>query len=225
MTRFLVLGATGRSGAAVLAELPPDAGVVAALRAPDDADRLPRARASVSTAVVDLDDLDSVRRAADGVEVIVNAVRLRGDIPRRALVDLHDRLVSAADAQAWIVTVGGAGSLHLPDGARFWRHPAFPERTLPRGIAHAHLRDHLESGRAGARWAYLIPPPAFDPDGPRTGHVETEGPSADESGFTGSQVSYADFAVATARAAVQRWAGTTLVGRHHPRPTPGARRP
>lgn len=213
MTRFLVLGATGRTGAAVLAEFPSGTGVDAALRSSNDADRLPTARADVRTVVVDIDDAGGVRRAADGVDGIVNAIRLRGDIPPRALVELHDRLVGATDPDTWIVTVGGAGSLRLPDGGRFWEHAAFPERTLPRGIAHAHLRDHLESGRAGSRWAYLIPPPAYAPDGPRTGRFRADPPSADETAFTRREISYADFAVATARAAEQRWEGTFLIGR------------
>ena len=84
--------------------------------------------------------------------------------------------------------------------------------TLPRGVAHARLRDHLESGAAGAHWTYLIPPPAFDPDGSRTARVGTTGPSADKSVFaaTGS-ISYADFAISAAHRATSPTAGTLLV--------------
>ncbi|QVQ52322.1 NAD(P)H-binding protein [Spiractinospora alimapuensis] len=169
MTSVLVLGATGRSGAAVIAELPPSVRVVAALRSPRDATRPPTVPAPVEAVVLDLTDPTSVRAAARGIDVVVNAVRLREDIPPAALVDLHESLRSAAPNDPGIVTVGGAGSLHLPDGTRFWRHPSFPPPTLPRGIAHAQLRDHLESGAAGAGWVYLIPPPTFVPDGPRLG--------------------------------------------------------
>lgn len=213
MTRVLVLGATGRAGSAVLTELPTSSNVVAALRSPSDTDRLPAAAsARVETTVVDITDPGSLRQAAGDVDVIVNAIRLRGDIPPAALVDLHDRLVSATAAHTWIVTVGGAGALRLLGGKRFSEHPAFPGKTLPRGIAHARLRDHLESGQTGTRWTYLIPPPAFDPDGLRTGRFHAGAPSSDETAFTRKSISYDDFAVATARAALEQWEGTFLIG-------------
>lgn len=211
MTRVLVLGATGRAGSAIITELPADSEVTAALRSGTDTDRLPERAQGPAARVVDIDDPASIRAAAHDVEVIVNAIRLRGDIAPDALVRLHD-CVQAAAPDAWIVTVGGAGSLHLPGGRRFWEHPSFPARTLPRGIAHARLRDHLASGAAGERWTYLIPPPAFDPEGPRTGHVATTRPSADETAFaTSGAISYADFAVAAAHRATSPTAGTLLI--------------
>lgn len=211
MTRVLVLGATGRTGSAIITELPTSSEITAALRVASDADRLPERSQRLAPRVVDIDDVTSIRAAAHDVEAIVNAIRLREDIAADALVHLHDR-IGAAAPDAWIVTVGGAGSLHLPGGRRFWEHPRFPARTLPRGIAHAHLRDHLESGAAGERWTYLIPPPAFDPDGPRTARFGTTEPSADESVFAATgAISYADFAIAAARRAVYREPGTLLI--------------
>lgn len=131
---------------------------------------------------------------------------------RTALIDLHHRILDATPApeNTLIVTIGGAGALHLPEGMRFWQHPAFPTRTLPRGRAHAHLRDHLETGQAGSRWAYLIPPPAFDPDGPATGRYQTWKPGEDETAFTRSAISYDDYALAVADASVNGWTGTHL---------------
>ncbi|HLS62275.1 MAG TPA: NAD(P)H-binding protein [Ruania sp.] len=211
MTRVLVLGATGRTGSAIITEFSADCEVIAAVRTRTDSDRLPRGAQELATRVVDIGDPASIRTAADDVEVVVNAIRLREDIDPDALVRLHEGIQAAAP-DAWTVTVGGAGSLHLPGGRRFWEHPGFPPRTLPRGIAHARLRDHLESGAAGARWTYLIPPPAFDPDGPRTACVSTTGPSADESVFaaTGS-ISYADFAISAAHQATSPTPGTLLI--------------
>lgn len=51
---------------------------------------------------------------------------------------------------------------------------------------------------AGQGWAYLIPPPAYDPAGPATGRVVEWAPSADESAFLRRAVSYADFGAAVA---------------------------
>lgn len=190
--RVLVLGATGRTGSAVVRELAGRTEIIAGTRE-----------------TVDIFSITGLRAAAD-VDLVVNAVRLRGDIDPDALVSLHDRITAATSART--VTVGGAGSLRMPDGSRFWEDARFPTKTLPRGIAHARLRDHLESGNCGSRWAYLIPPPTFLPDGPRTGRYRALSPATDESGFTGEQVSYADFGVALADAVTDGWCGTQLVG-------------
>ena len=215
MSRVLLLGATGRAGALVLASLAAEARVIAAVRRPGDVARLPSARAHHRHALIDLDDPASLRRAAaSGVDVVVNAIRLRGDIPPRALVDLHARITdtvrSPDGGPVRTVTIGGAGALRLPDGSRFWRHPAFPRRTVPRGRAHALLRDRLESS-FDPLWTYLIPPPAFDPAGPCTGAYARRAPGVDEHLFTGAAVGYADFAHAVADAVTERWTGVHLV--------------
>lgn len=213
MTDVLVLGATGRAGSAILTHLPANLRVTAALRRPGDDERLPVTGHSTRTLVVDITDTASIRHAAD-VDVIVNAIRLREDIAPTDLIALHRRLLNATggpDAGPSIVTVGGAGALHLPDGTRFWQHSVFPERTLPRGRAHAQLRDHLESGLAGTRWAFLIPPPAFDPNGRATGTYATWAPPTDEASHIHRSISYTDYAAAVADATTHRWTGTHLV--------------
>ena len=215
MTRVVVLGATGRSGSAVLRQLPAHVRITAALRRAEDLSRLPALDREVAGAVVDIEDPESLRRSVAGTDVVVNAVRLREDIDPSALVALHDRIAEAAQSPtghtALIVTVGGAGALRMSDGTRFWQAPTFPRRTLPRGRAHARLRDHLESGQSGTSWVYLIPPPAFDPDGARTGEYRTWPSTADESAFCGRSIGYTDFAKAVCEAVSERWTGTRLV--------------
>ncbi|WP_145942874.1 NAD(P)-dependent oxidoreductase [Corynebacterium glyciniphilum] len=215
MTSILVLGATGRTGSAVLSNLPPDVTTIVALRAPEDGARLPALKKPPARVRVDINDEISLRNALDTVEVVVNAIRLRGNIPTDGLVTLHDRIL-AAGRQARgkaprIVTVGGAGALRLPGGHRFWESPTFPHTTLPRGRAHAALRDHLETAHTGGEWAYLIPPPTYDPDGAATGRWERSVPGPDESAFTRRAVSYADFGAAVADAATDNLNGTRLI--------------
>ena len=182
MKRVLVLGATGRSGSAVISHLSGRVEIVAGLRTKVDRSRLPGDACIAGTALVDLASIASLQRAMRDMDAVVNAIRLREDIPATALVDLHRLILNAApDAHPpLIVTVGGAGSLHLPGQHRFWQSSAFPARTLPRGRAHAELRDHLEAGYAGRHWAYLIPPPAFVPEGRATGGYRVWRPSEDE---------------------------------------------
>ena len=218
MTRILILGATGRTGAAILQALPADAEVTAALRDRADTGRLAKTAASLDTAVVGLTSTTSLRQAMDGVAVVVNAIRLREDIAPTELIDLHERLLAAVETRGRacrVVTVGGAGALRLPGGERFWQSPAFPRATLPRGHAHAALRDHLEAGNAGDTWAYLIPPPAYVPDGPATGRREIVPPALDETAFTDRAISYADFGAAVVEAVVNAGRGTQLIAWQH----------
>lgn len=211
MRRALVLGATGRSGGLILTRLSGSVETVAGVRNPRDAARLPEVARDTAVTVVDLDDESTLRSAAAGAEVVVNAVRLREDIPDDALIHLHERIRAAAGPSVRIVTVGGAGALRLPNGERFWQSPGFPEPTLPRGRAHAALRDHVERGGDEGPWTYLIPPPVFDPDGPATSRYQTASPSEDESWFTHCAISYADYASAVSDAVVNGDVGTFLV--------------
>lgn len=57
----------------------------------------------------------------------------------------------------------------------------------------------------------MIPPPAFDPAGPRTGAYGRRSPGTDEHLFTEAAIGYADFAQAVADAVTEGWAGTHLI--------------
>lgn len=211
-TRILLLGATGRTGTALLRHRPENARLYAGVRVDGGAGARPAPAGADGVRPVELEDPHRMRGALEGIDVVVNAIRLRGDIPRTALVELHDRIVGAWDSSAdpLVVHVGGAGALRLGDGRRFWQDPAFPRVTLPRGIAHAALRDHLESGTA-QRWAYLIPPPDYRPDEGLSGTYRCYPPSTDERAFLGRAVGYQDFSLALADAVTGRWTGTHLI--------------
>lgn len=215
MTHVLILGATGRTGAAILKALPTDAKATAALRNPGDVNRLAATAASIDHIVLDIADPGSLRRALQGANVVVNTIRLREDIAASELITLHERIVATCDSSPdgvpRIVTVGGAGALRLPGGQRFWETSAFPQATLPRGRAHSALRDHLEAGNAGEAWTYLIPPPAYDPDGPVTGQWERVATGADETTFTTRAISYTDFGAAVAEISTGEETGTQLI--------------
>lgn len=213
MTDVLLLGATGRTGNALFNHRPASARVYAGLRLRDGVQPHPIPENADGTRAIDLDDPTRMRKALTGIDIVVNGIRLREDIPATALVNLHDRLVEAGDdtKAPLIIHVGGAGALHMGDGRRFWQDPAFPTETLPRGIAHAALRDYLESDAASKPWAYLIPPPSYQPEGEFTGTYRRWSPTSDERPFVPTRISYEDFALALAEAIREGWTGTHLI--------------
>ncbi|MBO1005023.1 NAD(P)-dependent oxidoreductase [Pseudogracilibacillus auburnensis] len=214
MTRLLLLGATGRTGNSILRQLSEHEHiqVTAAIRDVSDSSRLPKTKRPIHTTIVDIDDILSLRKATSEADIIVNAIRLRGNIPRAALVTLDKRIRESVEdiERRLIITVGGAGSLHTLYGQRFWQDSTFPKRTLPRGIAHAELRDYLEE-LPQASWAYLIPPPAYIPDGLRVGTYKRWKASNDEREFLKKSISYEDFATAVCDAVRERWQGVHLI--------------
>lgn len=95
MKRVLVLGATGRSGSAVISHLSGRVEIVAGLRTDVDRSRLPGDAGITGTALVDLASIATLQRAIRGMNVVVNAIRLREDIPATALVALHHLILDA----------------------------------------------------------------------------------------------------------------------------------
>ena len=199
MIDVLLLGATGRTGTALLRHRPRNARLHLGVRirggtrpssVPDGDD----------VRAIDLTDPVLMRAALSGIDVVVNAIRLPGEIPATALIDLHERIATARDERegSLIIHVGGAGSLHLGDGRRFWQDPDFP----------------LESGggsRGSSNWAYLIPPPVYVPEGRFTGAYRRLAPSDDERALLRSTISYEDFSLALADAIHKHWSGTHLI--------------
>ena len=216
MIDVLLLGATGRTGTALLRHRPRNARLHLGVRirggtrpssVPDGDD----------VRAIDLTDPVLMRAALSGIDVVVNAIRLPGEIPATALIDLHERIATARDERReeregpLIIHVGGAGSLHLGEGRRFGQYPAFPAVNLPRAVPNPALRDHLESGTTSSNWAYLIPPPGYVPEGRFTGAYRRLAPSDDERALLRSTISYEDFSLALADAIHEHWSGTHLI--------------
>lgn len=237
MKKVLVLGATGRTGHLVIEELSLKSNiqVVAALRKSEDILRLPKIKKTIESVIVDTESIESLKASMEDIDVIVHAIRLRGDISSDALVELDQRIRKAIfDRQPIpMVIVGGAGSLIRKDGSRFWQDYRFSQATLPRGIAHEKLRNHLEKQTFKDSWTYLIPPPAYIPDGEKLGGYQKYCPIPEEQDFTGEAmalqspdeksvalseeefltktISYADFVLAIVDAIENNWKGVYLI--------------
>lgn len=220
MTRITVLGATGRSGRAAIAELDKlGAQVHAIVRAPGDEKRLPALSEHLTVAVADTAHPSSLVDALAGATTIINAIRLRGDaIDVGAVMELHTAILEASNPSSpHVITVGGAGTLLMPGGERFVNTPGsrFLAPTASRARAHIRLREALEAGAFPGTWAYLIPPPLFDPNGSRSGQYVRLPAGHREHEHTQHQISYADFGIALAHAATERWEGTWLITDPH----------
>lgn len=214
MRKITILGATGRSGSKIFQELLKyeDIQITVALRKESDASRLPVSDKLIRTVVVDIFNLDSLKIALQDVDVLINAIRLREDILADELVLLDKRMRKVIQKDCLIVTIGGAGTLQMENGSLFWESSNFPTKTLPRGRANAKLRDYLLQLPLESHWTYLIPPPAFDPDGARLGTYQKWEPGAFEQEFLKKKISYADFALAVSDAAYSEWSGIYLIG-------------
>lgn len=120
----MLLWATGRTGNAVLRQLSEfeNITITPAIRHNGDISKLPKTKRSFQTQIVNIDSISSHCTALEKVDIIINAIRLRGNICPDALVDLDKRIRSAANFYnrvPFIITVGGAGSLNMHNGRYF----------------------------------------------------------------------------------------------------------
>ncbi|GAA1753846.1 NAD(P)-dependent oxidoreductase [Kocuria aegyptia] len=197
MVNIAVLGATGTIGSRIVTEaLERGHTVTAVLRDPaklTDAD--PRLKVTTG----DVLDPASVSAVAQGQDVVVSAVG-GGDGPghlatitlaARALVE---GLRTLGEQAPRLVVVGGAGSLHTPDGGQVWDTPGLPEALLQ--IMHAH-GDALEYYRTvtDVDWTNLSPAAQIAP-GERTGNYRTAAEELITNEAGDSAISAEDYAVA-----------------------------
>src|SRR5690554_4950583 len=109
MKKVLVLGATGRTGNAIIRQLKSDKPmeIVAAVRDKTDVARLPEASLPLQTTIVDIESILSLRYAISQSDIIINAIRLRGNISPNALIELDRRISQAMgdEKQPVILTV------------------------------------------------------------------------------------------------------------------------
>ncbi|HWN34665.1 MAG TPA: NAD(P)H-binding protein [Pseudonocardia sp.] len=193
----VLLGATGKVGGPILAELL-DRGhrVTAVVR---EASRLPAESAALAHRVGDVFDPGVLDAALPGADAVVCAVALRDPAQRERTPELLLRTVSAAAARARVrlLTMGGAGSLRTEGGVDLVDTPGFPEVAKPESLGfRAALHELLERAPAGLDWTMLSPPASIEVAGPRTGRYRTADDTllTDEDGA--SRISAADLAAA-----------------------------
>lgn len=192
--KIALIGASGFVGGAILKEaVRRGHSVTALVRNPDKVEALP----GVTARRADAFDAAALAPALAGHDVAVSAFNGGWGDP-----DIYDKhldgskaiIAAAKTAGLRLIVVGGAGSLHAPDGSQFVDSPHFPQEY--RDGARA-ARDALAALRieTGLEWSFVSPAAHMAP-GERTGKFRLGGdePVLDDKGE--SHISVEDLAVA-----------------------------
>ncbi|WP_342076989.1 NAD(P)H-binding protein [Yoonia sp. SS1-5] len=188
---ILLIGATGMVGSRILNEaVARGHSVTAAARSPEKI----AAQAHVTPVGLDINDTDAVIAQARSADVIVSAVSPRnsGDALKDAAA-FTDALIAAHQAtDKRIVMVGGAASLHMPDGTPVVNF--IPEEILPE--AQAMRRAYGTLVKEDIDFTVIAPGGMIAP-GERTGQFRLAGRQIVTNADGGmSNISAEDFAIA-----------------------------
>jgi putative NADH-flavin reductase len=181
--KIAILGATGRAGSEIAAELARRGHDVLAIS------RKPGLAADhVRPLALDASDSTALTAALRGQDAVVSAMRF-ADTDAQALI----AAVTASGVPRFLV-VGGAASLKTGDGKRLFDSPHFPDAYRAEAGAGIAFLDALRAS-AGPDWTFLSPAMVFD-TGPRTGRYRTgkDDLLTDKDG--NSFISFADYAIA-----------------------------
>lgn len=190
-----LIGATGFVGSALLKEaVARGHSVTALVRNPAKV----ATDANVKAVQVDVNDAFALASKLGGHDVVISAFNGGWgdpDIYNKHLGGSKAIVAAAKAAKVRLIVIGGAGSLHAPDGSQFVDSPQFP--AAYRDGARA-ARDALAGLRNGdwQDWSFVSPAAMLAP-GERTGKFRLGGdePVLDANGD--SHVSVEDLAVAT----------------------------
>jgi uncharacterized protein len=179
-----LIGATGRAGSRILAELVRRGHEVRALvRHPENVP----AQKGVTALQVDANDLVALSTGLTGAGAVISAVKF-GDSDPRVLIGA----VRQARVRRYLV-VGGAGSLEIAPGLREVDGPNFPPHVRPEALKGAEFLEELRA--SDLDWTFLSPSRMFVA-GERTGIFRLGGDQllTDANGKSG--ISFEDYAVA-----------------------------
>lgn len=192
--KIALIGASGFVGGAILKEaLARGHSVTAIVR---DAAKI-AAAPGVTIVAADVSDTERLAGLLADNDVAISAFNGGWgdpDIYAKHLKGSKDIVAAAKAAGVRLIVVGGAGSLHAPDGSQLVDSPHFPEAYRDGACA---ARDALAAIQKESRleWTFVSPAVLMAP-GERTGkfRLGTEQPVTDDKGE--SRISVQDLAVA-----------------------------
>jgi len=179
-----VLGASGRAGKEIVAELVARGHEVLGIaRKPDAIPALPGVTAKAGDAA----DADALAELVAGSEAVISALHF----------DISAATLTSALRKAGVkrlLVVGGAGSLLVPSGIKLIDTPEFPEAWKGAAQGGVTFLDDLRT-IDDIDWTF-VSPAAFIFEGPRLGsfRLGEDHLITDEAGE--SKISFADFAIA-----------------------------
>jgi len=185
--KIAVIGASGRAGSRIVAELAGrDHTVSAIARNPERIARL----ANVIARRGDIFDAAAIARLLAGHDAAISSIHFLDSDPEKLI-----RAAKAAGIGRYLV-VGGAGSLEVAPGVRLLATPGFPAQYKAEAEKGAAFLDRLRQERE-LNWTFLSPSALFIA-GERTGKFRL-GTDQLLTGADGkSWISFEDFAVALA---------------------------
>ena len=184
--KIVVIGGTGMVGARVVAEA----------RARGHDVIIAARKAAPGVVQVDATDAAALAGAARGAAVIISAAAPRsgGDPAIEAMAVAVAAARVAADQNARLIIVGGAGSTTLPDGSDLLdSFPPAYAAYIPEAKALRAVREFLRA--SAANWTFFAPAAQIAP-GPRTGQYRTGDGRMVADADGNSTISAEDFAVA-----------------------------
>lgn len=192
--KIALIGASGFVGGALLKEAVRRGHIVTALaRNPEKVEKL----TGVTAVTADVNDEPALAKSLTGHDIVISA--FNGGWGDPAIYDKHRKgsaaIAAAAKAAGTrLIVVGGAGSLHAPDGSQFVDSPEFPKEWKDGARAARDSLNDLKQD-SGLNWTFVSPPFHLAP-GERTGKYRAGGdqPVFDDKGE--SAISVEDLAVA-----------------------------
>lgn len=182
--KIALIGASGRAGSRILAELSSRGHVVTAIsRNPEKISALPR----VTSVSGDIEDTDALAQTLKNHDAVISSVFFSKSNP-----DTLIGAVKESGVKRYYV-VGGAGSLEVAPGVLLIDTPNFPEAVKPESSAGQVFLNKLKSENT-LEWTFLSPSALFF-EGKRTGEFRL-GKDQLLTNENGSSISFEDFAVA-----------------------------
>ena len=179
-----LIGASGRVGSRILAELSSRGHAVTAIaRDPAKVASLP----GVTAVAGDIEATDSLARLLTGHDAVISSVLFSASDANKLIA-----AVKASGVRRYYV-VGGAGGLEVAPGKMLLDTPEFPEIYKAEAQAGVDFLNKLKA-EDGLDWTFLAPSAVFEP-GERTGTFRL-GKDQLLANENGSSISFEDFAVA-----------------------------